>query len=66
MLGGTVGGSQTDRVVGFDPGTRALRAAGTLPSPVSNAAAAAVGGSGSLIGGLGKGGTPSTPWSGSR
>ena len=58
VLGGTAGGSPTDRIVAFDPGTRALQAAGTLPSPVSNAAAATVGGSGYLIGGLGKGGTP--------
>jgi hypothetical protein len=57
MLGGTGGGAASDRILSFEPSSDTVRAAGTLPTPVSNAAAATAAGAGYLIGGLGRGGS---------
>ena len=56
VLGGSVHGLPTNRILAFDPSGRGVRTAGRLPVAVSNAAAATVGGTAYLIGGVGAGG----------
>ena len=54
MLGGeTAGGEPSDRIWRLDPGGRKVAAAGRLPFPVADGAAAVVGSTGYLIGGRG-------------
>ena len=54
LLGGFVDDSRlSDQILRFDPATGASAAVGTLPAPVSDAAAVVVGGRGYLVGGCG-------------
>jgi outer membrane protein assembly factor BamB len=58
VLGGSVNGAASARVLAFDPSTGNASVSGRLPMPVSNAAAATVGDSGYLVGGVGAHGAP--------
>jgi outer membrane protein assembly factor BamB len=58
VLGGSVGGTATDAIVGFDPASMSTTPAGHLPIAVSNSAAATLGGVSYLVGGIGLHGAP--------
>ena len=53
-------GQPSARMLRFDPSERTRRSAGRLPTPVTNAAAATLGDTGYLVGGIGPGGSPLT------
>ena len=52
MLGGRSNGSTSDGILRFDPASHSAAAAGRLPTPVTNSAAAVIGDTGYLVGGL--------------
>ncbi len=58
LLGGSVGGTATDAILGFTPANMSTNPAGHLPIAVSNAAAATLGGVSYLVGGIGLHGAP--------